>query len=489
MTTVTLSLISHTNVGKTTLARTLLRREIGEVRDQPHVTTIAEAHVLIETEDARLLLWDTPGFGDTPRLMTRLRREGDPIGWLLHQAWDRVLNRPLWCSQEAVRNIRNEADVVLYLVNATEDPEAAGYLPHELELLSWMERPVLVLLNQVGVGDSGRTLERWRRHLASTPVVREVLSLDAFSRAWVEESVVLERVAGLLEGDKRAAMDRLLRAWNDRNLNVFDASIEAIAAYLAGLAVEREPIGGPPDAGASWVTERLADLRALSRVDRERAMGALFDRVQAATRRLMDRLIELHQLSGASQAQVERRLEDAVIQGHEAINPTTGAIAGGALTGLLTGLGADVLAGGLSLGGGAIVGAMLGALGGYAFGGAYRLATGGESGIQFQPAALDRLAREALLRYLLVAHHGRGRGDYADLEYPAHWAADVDAEIERRRPVLHAAWREAARGGRGAAPAAAERLRPVVRESLRTLLRQRFPDAAVLAGADAARRA
>jgi GTPase SAR1 family protein len=481
VTTVTLSLISHTNVGKTTLARTLLRREIGEVRDQPHVTTIAEAHVLIETEAARLLLWDTPGFGDTARLMTRLRHEGDPIGWLLHQAWDRVLDRPLWCSQEAVRNIRNEADVVLYLVNATEDPEAAGYLPHELELLSWMQRPVLVVLNQVAVADAGRMLERWRRHLASLEVVRDVLSLDAFSRAWVEESLVLERVAGLLDGDKRAAMARLLRAWNDRNLKVFDASTEAIAQYLAGLAVEREPIGAPAGAGASWVTERLSDLRALSRVDRERAMGALFDRVQAATRRLMDRLIELHQLSGASQAQVERRLEDATVQGDEAINPTTGAIAGGALTGLLTGLGADVLAGGLSLGGGAIVGAMLGALGGYAFGGAYRLATGGESGIQFQPAALDRLAREAMLRYLLVAHHGRGRGDYADLEYPAHWAADVDAEIERLRPALHAAWRAAARGGRGSAPAVVERLGPVVRQSLGDLLRHRFPDATVLA--------
>ena len=78
MTTVTLSLISHTNVGKTTLARTLLRRDIGEVRDQAHVTTIAEAHPLIETADARLLLWDTPGFGDTARLVTRLRHERDP---------------------------------------------------------------------------------------------------------------------------------------------------------------------------------------------------------------------------------------------------------------------------------------------------------------------------------------------------------------------------------------------------------------------------
>jgi GTPase SAR1 family protein len=488
MTTVTLSLISHTNVGKTTLARTLLRREIGEVRDQPHVTTIAEAHVLIETDDARLLLWDTPGFGDTARLMRRLRHERDPIGWFLHQAWDRVLDRPLWCSQEAVRNVRDEADAVLYLVNATEDPEAAGYLKPELELLSWMTRPVLVVLNQVGVEDAGRMVERWRRHLASFEVVRGVLSLDAFSRAWVEESLVLERVASLLDGDERTAMAGLLRAWNGRNLRVFDASIEAIAQYLAAVGVDREPIGSPSSAGASWVRERLSDLRALSRVDREHAMGALFDRVQAATRRLMDRLIELHQLSGASQAQVERRLEDAVVQGHEAINPTTGAIAGGAVSGLLAGLGADVLAGGLSLGGGAIVGAMLGALGGYAFGGAYRLATGGESGIQFQPAALDRLAREAVLRYLLIAHHGRGRGDYADLDYPAHWAADVDAQLARRRDALHAAWRDAARGGRGSAPAVAERLRPELRDMLRDLLRRRFPDATVLTEDRAERR-
>ena len=474
MTTVTLSLISHTNVGKTSLARTLLRREIGEVRDQPHVTTVAEAHALIETPDARLLLWDTPGFGDTVRLMTRLRHEGDPIGWVLHQVWDRVVDRPLWCSQEAIRNVRNDADVVLYLVNATEDPETAGYVKHELELLSWMSRPVLVLLNQVGASDTTATVTRWQSHLAAFPIVRGVLSLDAFSRAWVEESLVLERVAGLLDGDKRVAMERLLRAWNARNLEVFDASVEAIAQYLADIAVDRESLAS---SSSSWLGGRLSDLRALSRVDRERAMGALFDRVQTRTRRLMERLIELHRLSGASRAQVERRLEDAAVRGDEAINPTTSAVAGAAVSGLLTGLGADALTGGLSLGGGAIVGAMLGALGGYAFGGAYRLALGADSGVQFQPAALDRLAREALLRYLLVAHHGRGRGEYTDLEHPGHWTADVEAQLTPRTEPLQAVWREAARGDRGSATDIAQRLRPIVRDVLRDLLRQRFPGA------------
>ncbi|HEY3582860.1 MAG TPA: DUF3482 domain-containing protein, partial [Casimicrobiaceae bacterium] len=46
---ITLSLVSHTNAGKTTLARTLLGRDVGDVRDEAHVTTSAERFVLIET--------------------------------------------------------------------------------------------------------------------------------------------------------------------------------------------------------------------------------------------------------------------------------------------------------------------------------------------------------------------------------------------------------------------------------------------------------
>ena len=120
---INLSLISHTNVGKTTLARTLLRSDVGEVLDRAHVTEANEAYDLVSTEGACLRLWDTPGLGDSARLVGRLAREGNPLGWFLHQVWDRYRDRALICSQEAVRNIQRDADVVLYLVNTAEDPE------------------------------------------------------------------------------------------------------------------------------------------------------------------------------------------------------------------------------------------------------------------------------------------------------------------------------------------------------------------------------
>jgi len=122
--TITLSLISHTNVGKTTLARTLLRRDVGDVRDAAHVTDAATGYTLIESPAGDILqLWDTPGFGDSVRLLKRLRQSGNPLGWFLTQAWDRFTDRPFF-SSHAVRNVRDEADVVLYLVNAGRTPRA-----------------------------------------------------------------------------------------------------------------------------------------------------------------------------------------------------------------------------------------------------------------------------------------------------------------------------------------------------------------------------
>src|SRR5690606_15633187 len=87
---VVLSLVSHTNVGKTTLARTLLRRDVGEVFDHAHVTEETERHPLLEVPPAadgtgggRVVLADNPGFGDSTRLLGRLRGLENPVGWLV----------------------------------------------------------------------------------------------------------------------------------------------------------------------------------------------------------------------------------------------------------------------------------------------------------------------------------------------------------------------------------------------------------------------
>src|SRR5262245_55639652 len=149
--TIALGLVSHTNAGKTTLARTLLRRDIGEIGDRAHVTEVAERHVMMESPQGdKLVLWDTPGFGDSMRLFKRLKQSDDPLGWVASHVWDRFADRPFWSGQQAIRNARDECDVVLYLINASESPEEARYVEIELRILEWVGKPVLLILNQVG---------------------------------------------------------------------------------------------------------------------------------------------------------------------------------------------------------------------------------------------------------------------------------------------------------------------------------------------------
>ena len=187
---IALSLISHTNIGKTTLARTLLRKDIGLVADRAQVTLENQKYTVLETEAGESLqLWDTPGFPNCQKILSRLQGAKNPIVRIVTEVWDRFRDRPSWCAQQAVLNVQQEADVVLYLVNATEEPSMAGYIAPELQLLEWIGKPVIVLLNQTGPPKDRaeqQCLEQpWMDYFARYGFVRGVHSLDAFSRCWV----------------------------------------------------------------------------------------------------------------------------------------------------------------------------------------------------------------------------------------------------------------------------------------------------------------
>ncbi|MFQ5655807.1 MAG: DUF3482 domain-containing protein, partial [Planctomycetota bacterium] len=446
METITLSLISHTNVGKTTVARTLLRRDIGEVIDQAHVTVESEAHTLIETGDGRLLLWDTPGFGDSARLLKRLRKQENPVRWILGQVWDRIADRPLWCSQKAIENIKEHADVILYLVNASELPEDAGYVKPELELLGWLEVPVLFLLNQTGgvgvdrrgaagaMGAAGAAeLEgRWRASVEGSPIVREVLPLDAFTRCWVEEGVLLERVLDALPEEKRPLMRRLVDAWNERNRRIYGASVERIARTLAGAATAR----------------RLLDGSSLSRKAKEGAMAALAAELEQSSQQLLDSLIAEHGLSGRVGERIQEEWQQFVDSGESALSPARGGVIGAVLGGATTGVLVDLKTGGASFGSGAIIGGVLGGLAGSGLGGlAQHIKTRAGRALHWSPEALHQHTRHALLRYLSVAPFGRGRGEFRPGEGPDPWGDALDGALEERRERFATIWKEAPAAG------------------------------------------
>jgi hypothetical protein len=452
MSVVRLSLISHTNVGKTTLARTLLKRDVGEVRDAAHVTELAERYVLIETPEGDVLeLWDTPGFGDSARLLRRLRQSGNPFGWFLSQVWDRYTDRPFFSSQRAMRNVRDTADVVLYLVNAGEDPAAAGYVAPEMEILGWSGKPVLVLLNQLGpprpVEAERREVERWSQSLAGFAFVRDVLAFDAFARCWIQEEALLGRVAAAVGDDRRAGAERILRAWSERNAALYDRSLGVLASHLLVAAADSEAV--PAASLAERARSTLGGIaRGESRPDAalEKAQAALARRLDESLRESTNELVMLHGLSGKATDEISRRLAGA-FRVEAALDVPKTSVLGGLVSGALGGLAADLAAGGLTFGAGALLGALLGAAGARGLARAYNVARGRDSTtLRWSADFLDGRVTAAILRYLAVAHYGRGRGDYVHAEYPPHWPGLVSSVVSTQREALDAIWADAASG-------------------------------------------
>lgn len=444
---VSLSLVSHTNNGKTTLARTLLGRDVGEVRDAAHVTEFAEPFTLEETAEGDLLhLWDTPGFGDSTRLARRLEQSGNPIGWMISQIWDRLRDRPMWSSQQAIRNVREEADVILYLVNATEDPCDASYLAPEMRILDWIGKPVIVLLNQMGMprpaSDEAAEIERWRRHFTGAKTFRGVLAFDAFARCWVQEAALFDTVAEALPATKRPAFERLIAVRRQRQSTIFDASMRELAQRIARAALDSEPI---PLAG---LKDRLREVgQAISSLigtpgddsgPRRAAMRSLAERLEADVRGSTDRMIALHGLAGHATTEVLLRLAR-----HYAVSPhvdeASAAVLGGLVSGSLAGLKADIATGGLTLGGGLIAGGLLGALGAAGLARGYNLVRGETTAaVTWADGVFADLLVSALLGYLAVAHYGRGRGDWSESEHPGHWEGAVRTELAARRGQVDA---------------------------------------------------
>lgn len=440
---IALSLVSHTNVGKTTLARTLLGRDVGVVRDEPHVTEAAERWPMIEVDGHSLELWDTPGFGDSARLAKRLEQQATPIGWFLAELWDRFRDRPFWSSQQAVRNVLEQADVVLYLVNAAEDPRDAGYVAPEMRVLELLAKPVVVLLNQLGEpkppARERAEIGRWRESLAAHPCVREVLALDAFARCWVQEIALLRTIGRLLDDDSAAAFEVLARAWQSRREETFARSMRVLARRIAHAATVREVVTDTSlGARLSELARTLNLIGDGSPMPRQIAIARLAAQLDENVRASTDELIALHGLSGRAREQVIARLvEHYSVQA--GVSEGKAALLGGAVTGALAGLKADLATAGMTLGGGLLTGGVLGALAAAGLARGVNLIRGTDrTHIQFSEELLFELVAAALLAYLAVAHFGRGRGQWMEGERPTHWSGIVAEVVQAHRAAIDA---------------------------------------------------
>lgn len=346
----------------------------------------------------------------------------------------------------ALRSARDDSDVVLHVVSDAADPVAAA------QLLQWLGKPVLVLVNSGGAATThAGWAEQYRAALPGSDAPAAVLGFDQFARCWTQERVLLDAIGRCLPSYKAAGYARLATAWDERNLAHLRQSMALIGTHVLAAARQSEDVGTAPRSLVSLVSPSERD--AHQRRSRE-AMAAVVERLQRSEAEATAGLLVLHGAAPSAAGALNHRLEERFVV-QDAISATQAGIAGAA-SGAAMGVTIDLLTAGLTLGLAAAAGAVVG--GGSAWVAAMwknKATPGGTSVVQLGDAMMQALVEAALLRYLAVIHLGRGAaGDVAGDIRP-EWRSEVVAAVAGRNEDLKQQWSAARSGQDVMEPAAA----------------------------------
>jgi hypothetical protein len=347
-----------------------------------------------------------------------------------------------------------------------------------MRILEWLGKPVVVLLNQLGpprpAAEEQAEQGLWKQHLDQYPIVREVLALDAFARCWVHEHVFYEAVGRLVPEAKRDGYARLRAAWEANSLARYHASLRITAEQLAAAARDSEAI---PDESTGLLQSALKAIK-LGKSDarrQEAAMAKLVERLEERIAQSTTRLLTLHRLDPGAAARINARVRDN-FKVRAPLDKTQAGLLGAVVSGAATGLSADLMAGGLTLGGGALLGAIVGALtmAGAAWG--FNTTTDrNHPTVQFAPPFLRTLMVGSILRYLAVAHFGRGRGNFVEGEAPPFWQAAVEEALQAHCPDPERFWQELRTRGGAAGAEDAEPLYRLLAAVVTDVLKRLYP--------------
>jgi len=395
---VKIAVVGHTNVGKTSLLRTLTRSvEFGDVSLHPATTRHVERAVLAVQGHENVALFDTPGLEDSSGLLAYISALKEERG----EDWVECLSAFV-SRQDLQSNFGQEAkaigqvlkaDVVLYVIDARLKVRAK--YRDELEILGRCARPIVPVLNFIMDEDS--QADAWRAQLARVNM-HAVVAFDTVVFDELGEMSLYRKIATLLDA-KAPLFDALIEELQERRRQLKKASATIIAEMLIDCLMARRLYEKEDDHARDTAAEELKTAVRL----REK---------QAVSQLLETHMFDLNSyipgdLNFADGDWAEDPFDAKVLErfGLDASK----AMVGGAAAGLAI----DLMVGGISLGAAALTGAALGFLVDSArrYGGRVQEFLSGQAVMKVDLPTLKLLAsrESALLEALL--HRGHGAQD------------------------------------------------------------------------------
>ena len=207
---INIAVVGHTNAGKTSLIRTLLRDDqFGNIDETAGTTRYVEKSVVFAGEDAVLNLYDTPGFEDSSALLQALEEQSKTFEAQSRAAQSPAARLPVELLrafiaqadqfpdfEQEIKVLRQSinSDVLLYIIDVREP--LLGKYRDEIDILSKAGKPILPVFNFIA-GNS-EALMRWREQMAQFNL-HAALEFDTVAFDFEAEKRLYQKLQSLLE--------------------------------------------------------------------------------------------------------------------------------------------------------------------------------------------------------------------------------------------------------------------------------------------------
>ena len=408
-----LAVVGHTNTGKTSILRTLLRDVyFGEVKNEAATTRHVEQAKLTDSQTGEdlVILYDTPGLEDASGLMdwlednTASRRDGIErlqqfLAADIAQGGDALTSNEDYSQEAKVIRQLLASDMAIYVVDAREP--VLGKYKDELAILSWAAIPVMPVFNFTDSQDAN--IDDWQTMLARRNLHIST-RFDSVAFEFKDEMRLWQNLATMLTHSEM--LEQLMARRTENWAQLYEEANIIIADFLLNVA--------------SFVREISED------DDPMPVLAQMQEAVRQSERAMQNSLLNLYKFYDNAVAATPLELQayqqdpfDPELLKSYGIRTTSGAAAGA-----LLGLGIDAAALGTTLGLGAAIGGIAGGLLSNTSSIADRIT--GVKRLYIDPATLTLLATRAIDLLTALRHRGHAATDATQLIYSG---AKNDADI------------------------------------------------------------
>jgi uncharacterized membrane protein/guanylate kinase len=223
-----IAIAGHTNTGKTTLIRTLMRSSVGEVKDAANVTRVGAAY---HYDGLQATFVDTPGFQHPLAVSMYLEAQEEDKNYKPSTKLEQKLNFDM----DAIRSLE-KSDIVIYVGSLSVVPDDS--YKEEIEIVKKIQPKVIAILSQrrkqidaSGEAITNDRIYQWQEVLKEQKI-EHVVVFDAHWDRPEKINEIYDSLSKTLSTRERKLLDRGIKIFNQRSDDICNESLSLLSECI-----------------------------------------------------------------------------------------------------------------------------------------------------------------------------------------------------------------------------------------------------------------